>query len=125
MAEDHIEVYEGLDSEDAHFLRNLLADAGIEAIVVGDAAEGAVGERSPFSSPPQVWVPPTDVDRARPIVAEYQRHLIERTESSVAESEAAAEQAESEPFCYHCGNPVNAGQTPCPVCGQPLEWPTA
>jgi hypothetical protein len=124
MAEDHVEVYEGADSHEAHFVRNLLADAGIAAIVVGDAADAAVGDRTPFSSPPKVWVPPSDVERARPIIAEYQRHLIERAESGT-ESEDAAGDAASEPFCYHCGSPVSAGQTPCPACGEPLEWPTA
>jgi hypothetical protein len=125
MAEDHVEVYEGADSYDAQFVRNLLADAGIEAIVVGDAADGAVGDRTPFSSPPKIWVPPADVDRARPIIAEYKRRLIKRAETAVGGSEDAGKELNAEPFCYHCGNPVTVGQTPCPTCGQPLEWPTA
>jgi hypothetical protein len=125
MTENHVEVYEAGDSQDAHFLRNLLADAGIAAIVVGDAADAAIGDRTPFSSPPKVWVPPSYVERARPIIAEYQQHLIERAESGVSESEDSAADANAEPFCYHCGSPVAAGQTPCPACGEPLEWPAA
>ena len=125
MTEDHVEVYEAADSHDAHFLRNLLADAGIPAIVVGDAADAAVGDRTPFSSPPKVWVPPSDVERAQPIIAEYQRHLIERAESAERDSDDTGGVADAEPFCYHCGSPVATGQTPCPACGEPLEWPAA
>ncbi|GEM_PF-904105 len=118
--EDHVEVYSAIDSFEAHLVRNLLIDEGVEAIVVGDAAEGTVGERSPFSTPPRVWVPPDDLDRSRPIIDRYQQWLIHRAEASQAE--AAAVESTGEPYCYHCGEPIAAGQTPCPSCGQPLEW---
>ena len=120
--EDHVEVYAAADTQEAHFVRNLLADSGIVALVVGDAAEGAVGERSPFATPPTVWVLPSDVEPARPIVAEYQRHLIERVESQAEPDEAIDDEPPTEPFCYHCGQPVGVGQSPCPACGQALDW---
>ncbi|MBI3469395.1 MAG: DUF2007 domain-containing protein [Planctomycetes bacterium] len=121
---DHVEVYAAADTQEAYFVRNLLEDAGIEAVVVGDAPAGAVGERSPFSSPPTVWVLPTDLEGARPIVEEYQRHLIERVESRAESEEQLDDEPPTEPFCYHCGQSVQVGQSPCPSCGQALDWGT-
>jgi hypothetical protein len=123
--EDHVEVYSAIDSFEAHLVRNLLIDEGVEAIVVGDAAEGAVGERSPFSTPPRVWVPPGDLERSQPIVEQYQQQLIRRAESQQPaddSAEATAAESTGEPYCYHCGEPIAAGQTPCPSCGQALDW---
>ncbi len=28
----------------------------------------------------------------------------------------------STPYCYHCGEPVQDGQSPCPACGKVLDW---
>jgi hypothetical protein len=41
----------------------------------------------------------------------------ERQKSPVA---GAGETAE--PFCYHCGGAVEAGQAACPNCGMALDW---
>ena len=121
--EDPVSVYSARDTQEAHFVRNLLADAGIEAKVVGDTLQTLVGE-VPFQiNTPQVWVHRNDLEQARPIVEEYEQHLIERVEG---QSEPGASRADdeppTEPFCYHCGQPVQAGQSPCPACGQALDW---
>jgi len=25
-------------------------------------------------------------------------------------------------FCYHCGKPIEEGQSPCPACGKEVDW---
>lgn len=49
---------------------------------------------------------------------EHRRRLIEKAGASGSES------AFEDPFCYHCGQAVSRGQSPCPACGQPLDWAT-
>jgi hypothetical protein len=28
----------------------------------------------------------------------------------------------TELFCYHCGKPIEEGQSPCPACGKEVDW---
>ena len=111
-----VEVYAAGDMAEAQFVRDLLADAEIEARIVGEALGAAVGELPPLVATPRVWVRAEDAERARPLVEQYQRRLIER-----AGREATGSRAE-EPFCYHCGQVVAPGQSPCPACGRELDW---
>jgi hypothetical protein len=124
MASDTpVEVYAAKDSAEAYFVRNLLADAGIEAFVVGEALRTALGDVPINAAEPRVWVREIDEGRARPIIEAYQRRLIERTEAEFGPKPGAGiEGPATEPFCYHCGQPVQFGQSPCPACGGTLEW---
>jgi hypothetical protein len=106
-----VEVYSARNAAEARFVANLLSDAGVEAMVVGEALGMAIGELPPGTATPRVWVRPEDEVRARPVVAEYQHRLIERVT-----------QGRRETYCYHCGHEVDPGQSPCPICCRDLEW---
>jgi hypothetical protein len=67
-------VYTARDEMDAHFVKGLLEQEGIEARVLGESLGGAFGTL-PLSarSLPGVYVRDEDVARATPIVDEYRR----------------------------------------------------
>jgi hypothetical protein len=111
--DEPVQVYGAWNSMQAHFLRNLLADEGIEARVVSDAVESIRGEVPFQKATCPVWVAGADAERARVVVAEYERRL----KGSDSPSGDAAK-----PFCYHCGQAIEAGCSPCPSCGMELDW---
>lgn len=65
-------IFIGRDSMEAHFLCDVLASAGIEATVMGEALSTGRGEL-PLTGEtlPSVWVRDTDVDKATAIVDEF------------------------------------------------------
>lgn len=87
---------------EAHLLLHRLAQAGIEARVLNEHAQGGLGE-IPFTHAwPEIWiVEPTQEARARNVLKEF--------ESAPAASSAArcAACAEINPpgfeLCWHCG----------------------
>jgi hypothetical protein len=113
--EGPVEVYAAKDLAEAHFVLNLLADAGVEATVVGEPLGAAVGELPPLVATPRVWVRAADSERSRPVVDEYRRHLTAR-----AKGESMPSPGE-ESFCHHCGETVNTGLSRCPACGRDLD----
>lgn len=104
------QVYSALNEMDAHFLKGLLGDAGIEATVQGEALEQVWGNL-PLSSAsvPTVWVRDGDVARATPIVEEYNRRHIENQERGAA--------SRSSWNCPRCGEKVEDQFTQCWKCG--------
>ena len=108
-----VKVYEAWNSIQAQFVCNLLSDAGISARVTGDAVQNIVG-RVPFQKATcQVLVSAADVDKARSVVAEYERKLADH---SLGEDKNVGS------YCYHCGQDIERGQSPCPSCGLGLDW---
>ena len=108
-----VKVYEAWNSLQAHFVCNLLSDAGISARVASDAVQNIVG-RVPFQKATcPVLVAAADADRARSVVAEYERTLADH---SRGEGKTVGS------YCYHCGQDVERGQTQCPSCGLELDW---
>src|SRR5262249_4053182 len=61
-AEGPVEVYAAGDIAEAQFVRGILADAGIEATVVGEPLGAAVGELPPLVATPRVWVRADDAE---------------------------------------------------------------
>ena len=43
-----------------------------------------------------------------------------RTELPTVQTEDEAPFTEL--FCYHCGKPIEEGQSPCPACGKEVDW---
>ena len=104
------QVYSALNEMDAHFLKGLLGEAGIEAVVEGEALEQVWGNL-PLSSAsvPTVWVQDGDVARAAPIVDEYNRRHIENQERGDAPRPTWT--------CPRCGEKVEDQFTQCWHCG--------
>jgi hypothetical protein len=110
---DPVKVYEAWNSVQSEFVCNLLRDAGISARVASDAVQNIVG-RVPFQKATcPIWVAAADIDRAREVVAEYDRRLVDHSQG---------EHEELGSLCYHCGHGVEQGQSPCPRCGLELDW---
>ena len=108
---DPFAAYSATSNVEAHWVRNLLVDAGIEAVVIEDISQVAVfvGGLLPAIHNPQVWIERDAIEQARPILIEYEQHLADRR---------AAEQDSS-----------GVGGTPvevlCEECGQSCEFPVA
>ena len=110
-------VYTARDEMDASFVQGLLRQAGIEAVVQGEALGGVWGTL-PLSaeSLPSVWVPEADVDRARPVVEEYRR----TDEANAADD---AERPRATWTCPNCGEKVEEQFTQCWKCGHNRPLP--
>ena len=80
---DPVPAYSGADNVDVHILQSLLEEAGIEAYVPGDADTTWSGGTLTGIQSPQVYIERADLDRARPVLAEYERSVIERGEADL------------------------------------------
>ena len=105
-------VYTARDEMDAGFVRGLLEQEGIRAIVQGQAL-GEVWGTLPLTdkSLPTVWVEDADVEKARPIVEAYRRTDEENSDDAVAERPRTTW------TCPNCGEHVEAQFTQCWKCG--------
>ena len=105
------QVYTGRDEMDANFLKGLLVEEGIEAIVQGEALQETWGDLNlTAKSLPSVWVPDEDVSRAAPIVEEYRRR--DAADAATGEPPARATWT-----CANCGEKVEEQFTQCWHCG--------
>jgi rubredoxin len=113
---DPLAVYNAANNLEAHLLRNLLADAGIEAFVTEDVSQiGAwLGGLVPEIHKPQVWIDRADTDRAKPVLDDYERRLAERENTGSVESDSEGSEAA---VCLACGETLTAGQSECSACG--------
>jgi len=114
--EEPVEVYSAGTMAEAQFVHDLLAEAGIRSEIVGEALTGMIGRIPAEGASPRIWVRMEDEGRARPVIDEYQQRLIDRVEGDIKEP------LEKEPYCYHCGQEIAQGQSPCPSCGKELDW---
>ncbi len=111
-------VYTARDAMDAHFLKGLLEQEGIEAVVQGEALQEAWGNLPlSDSSLPSVWVDEANVPKAMPIVLEYRR----RDEANA--DPALADAPRPTWICSKCGEQVEAQFSACWKCGE--SRPTA
>jgi hypothetical protein len=106
--EGPVEVYAARNLAEAFFVRDPLAEAGVEATVVGEPLGMVAGKVPPLGVMPRLWVRAEDAERARLLVEQHR-------ERRAAEGSGA-------PFCYHCGEAVEPNVSPCPKCGMELEW---
>jgi hypothetical protein len=105
-------VYTGRDEMDAHFVKGLLEQEGIEAIVQGENLINAVGTL-PLSekSLPSVWVGDGDEERAALIVKDYEQV------DAVNASDAVEDSPRPTWKCANCGEAVEEQFTECWNCG--------
>lgn len=90
---------------EAHLLLHRLAQAGIEARVFNEHAQGGLGEIPFTHAYPEIWImEAADEARAREIIAEY-----ERTPAApdTAQCETCGEMnPQGFEICWHCGQPL-------------------
>lgn len=105
-------VYTGRDAMDAHFVKGLLEQEGIAAVVTGENLN-TVWSTLPLSatSPPGVYVPDEDEARAAVIVADYQQVDRANAEETVEGAPRATWK------CANCGEAVEEQFTECWNCG--------
>lgn len=90
--------YNAASNLEAHLVRNLLNEAGVEAVVVEDVSQVGVWAGGLIAEihKPQVWVERADIGRAKPLLDEYERRAAERRR-------AAADGPPVEIVCEECG----------------------
>src|SRR5262249_12078707 len=83
---DPVAVYNAASNEEAHLVKAALVGAGVEAPVTEglSVVGGWVGGLVPEIHKPQVWVDRADVDRAAPVLEEYDRRAAERASAQQA-----------------------------------------
>ena len=90
---------------EAYLLLHRLVQAGIEARVLNEHAQGGLGEIPFTHAYPEVWVMEAeDAERARGILQEFERR------ASSDETLVCANCGETSPagfdFCWQCGRPL-------------------
>ena len=75
-----VDVYVAANGPQAHFLRGLLEDAGIEAQVVGDALQAA-GYNT--VTPPHLWVRAGQAKAARDLLRVWEGHANDRPSEKI------------------------------------------
>lgn len=94
--------YNAANNIEAHLVCHLLVEAGIEAMVIEDVSQvgtwwgGTVSE----IHKPQVWIERDDIERARPVLTEFDRRAAERR---AAEQQTASEALALAVTCEKCG----------------------
>jgi hypothetical protein len=107
---DPFAAYNAGSNVEAHLVCGLLQDAGIPAVVIEDVSQVGVwlGGMVAEIHKPQVWIERADIERARPVLTDYDRRNADRQ---------AAERGTGE-----AGPPV---VVVCEECGKRSEFPAA
>jgi hypothetical protein len=116
MSHDQTVIYTAGSSQQAHFLKNLLEEAGIKAFVANELLERGSGvDAVGWATAARVLVPREDARRAREIALEFERRTAAAADTAGEEPPPAAPAGVPEdwPRCPEC----NARRsTRCPVC---------
>ena len=115
--QDPVAVYDAASDIEAQQICNLLNEADVEAYVTEDDAQ--VGQ----VMKPQVWVDRSAIDRAKPILQDYERrqegHETTQADDTVSESVCegcgqrtafSASQEGTVQTCPHCGAYMDVGE---------------
>lgn len=100
---DPFAAYNAASNLEAHLVCGQLQDAGIDAMVIEDVSTTGlwVGGTVSELHKPQVWIERSDIDRARPILADYEKHRAEHQAGKRADTDANAPPIEV--VCEECG----------------------
>ena len=115
--------YNAASNVEAQIVCNLLLDEGIEAVVIEDVSAVGWGWAGPLAEvhKPQVWIERADIDRAKPVLDEYERLETERRKPATGEpidvvceecgkrSSFPTSQKGSVQNCPHCKAYVDVG----------------
>ena len=107
---DPFAAYNAGSNVEAHVVCGLLQDAGVESLVVEDVSAVGWGWAGPLAEvhKPQVWIERDDIERARPVLTDYERRNAVRRAAERGGGEAAP--------------PV---EVTCEECGRRSEFPAA
>ena len=95
-------LYRAANLPEAHLLRGLLAQAGIEALVFNENAQGGVGQLPFTEAWPEVWVAQDrDLARARDIVESFEGRSA--TGADLRCPSCAEDNPGSFQSCWRCG----------------------
>ena len=120
MSKQQTVIYHARTPQDAHLLRNLLAERQIEAVVLDAASEDGLGDDElGWAAAARVAVAEDDAEPARQIALEFDRQAAASAASPTAEgpqpeAPVTAMLADAWPRCPECGAPRS---TRCPICG--------
>lgn len=111
-------IYVAGSAPQAHMLKNLLAERGIEATITNQTLERGAGvEYIGWQTLPRVLVDPKDAALARQIALEHDRRGVEMAQSGPFDYEASDDESprvpETWPRCPQCGA---RRITRCPIC---------
>jgi DNA-directed RNA polymerase subunit RPC12/RpoP len=125
--QDPVAVYNATNNVESHMLCNILRDAGIEAFTTDDVSVVGVWMFGllPEIHKPQVWIDRKDVERAKPLLENYEDQLLERQEAD--RHKLSLDDAAIEVTCEECGRsslfPAEQRDTvqDCPHCGSYVD----
>jgi hypothetical protein len=125
--QDPVAVYNAADNMEAQLLCNLLNGSGVEAYLTEDVSTVGVWMFGLLSEihKPQVWVDRSAVERAKPVLEEYERRLLERQDANLTTTTDGG--ATVEALCEKCGQrsvfPIAQQGTiqDCPHCGEYVD----
>ena len=95
-------IYSAASLPDAHLIRNLLGEAGIEAHVLNENAQGGVGQLPVMEAYPQIWiVDEREMSRAREIIQAFEH--MPSIRSTVRCQQCAEDNPSNFQVCWNCG----------------------
>jgi hypothetical protein len=77
VEEQVVEIYSAADAQEAWLIHGELVNAGVEARVVGDHLQNAVGDLPAVSIAPRIWVNASQVAAARELIVRLLEDLRE------------------------------------------------
>jgi hypothetical protein len=105
-------VYTARDAMDAHFVRGLLEQEGVRAVVQGESLQETWGGLSlSAENLPTVWVEDADVAKAEPVIRRYRETDRANADDNVADAPRATW------TCANCGERVEMQFEQCWKCG--------
>jgi hypothetical protein len=123
MSEKQVVVYTARNKQQAHLLKNLLEESGIEAVVSGDVLSDGTGvDAVGWATAARVVVAEEDAAAARGLAEEFDRRGAEPT-GPLEFPEPEPDELTEWPTCPECGA---RRTTTCPVCHTPgTDFPEA
>jgi hypothetical protein len=103
---DPVAVYNAANNMEAIFVRDALVAAGVDAFVIEDLSRVGtwIGGFIPEIHKPQVWVERADIERAKPVLDDFERRSTDLREAG---AEAGATGPVIEVVCEECGRPAS------------------
>jgi len=97
-----IRIYKAADLPEAHLIAGLLRQAGIDARVLNENAQGGLGDIPFGETYPEVWIiNAPDFARANDMIAHFERAPIES--GSIFCRACNEENPANFELCWHCG----------------------